>query len=192
MIKLKKLSLIVLTGIIISLTISIVATAVEEPWNWYSSTSGGGEWFFFGLGLTVCLVFFLIPLIIAILACIWIYKDAEKRSKSGAIWVILLIVASLFGSFIGFIIVIVVWLAIRPPIGGVPQQMVSSSDRRCPNCGRVIPMDARVCPYCGKKFNNHLKEEPDEDEDVPEFCNKCGAKLAEDAEFCTKCSAKVK
>jgi len=27
-----------------------------------------------------------------------------------------------------------------------------SSDRRCPNCGRVIPIDARVCPYCGKKF----------------------------------------
>jgi len=152
MIKLKKLSIIVLTSIIISLTISTVATAADDPWDWYSPTSGGDEWFFFGLGLFVCLVLFIVPLIIAILACIWIYKDAEKRGKSGAIWVILLIVASVFGSFIGFIIVIVVWLAIRPPIGGVPQQMAPSSDRRCPNCGRVIPMDARVCPYCGKKF----------------------------------------
>ena len=95
---------------------------------------------------------FLIPLIIAILVCLWIYKDAKKRGKSGALWVILLIVASVFGSFIGFIIVIVVWLVIRPPIGMEPQQAVASSDRRCPNCGRVIPMDARVCPYCGKKF----------------------------------------
>jgi len=25
-------------------------------------------------------------------------------------------------------------------------------DRRCPNCGRVIPLDARICPYCTKKF----------------------------------------
>jgi len=25
-------------------------------------------------------------------------------------------------------------------------------DRRCPNCGRVIPIDARTCQYCSKKF----------------------------------------
>jgi len=27
-----------------------------------------------------------------------------------------------------------------------------SQKRRCPDCGRVIPEDAKVCPYCGKKF----------------------------------------
>lgn len=27
-----------------------------------------------------------------------------------------------------------------------------SSDRYCPDCGRAIPFDARICPYCGKKF----------------------------------------
>ena len=58
MIRLKKLSLIVLTSILISLTISTVATAAEEPWDWYSPNSGGDEWLFFGLGLTACLVFF--------------------------------------------------------------------------------------------------------------------------------------
>ena len=25
-------------------------------------------------------------------------------------------------------------------------------DRRCPNCGRIIPFDSIICPYCGKKF----------------------------------------
>jgi len=33
----------------------------------------------------------------------------------------------------------------------------SSSDhqqRRCPNCGRIIPFDAHVCPYCGRKFES--------------------------------------
>jgi hypothetical protein len=24
--------------------------------------------------------------------------------------------------------------------------------RRCTNCGRVIPPDALLCPFCGKKF----------------------------------------
>ena len=24
--------------------------------------------------------------------------------------------------------------------------------RYCPNCGRGIPFDANICPYCGKKF----------------------------------------
>jgi hypothetical protein len=152
MIRLQKFSLIVLISILISLTVSTVATAAEDPWDWYGQNSSGEEWLFFGLGLTACLIFFLIPFIIAILFCIWIYKDAEKRGKSGAVWVLLLIVASIFGSFIGFLIVIIVWFLIRPPIGSVPQQAAPSSDRRCPNCGRVIPMDAKVCPYCGKKF----------------------------------------
>lgn len=26
------------------------------------------------------------------------------------------------------------------------------SGRICPNCGRPIPMDANICPYCGKNF----------------------------------------
>lgn len=24
--------------------------------------------------------------------------------------------------------------------------------RRCPQCGRIIPEDAKICPYCGKKL----------------------------------------
>ena len=29
---------------------------------------------------------------------------------------------------------------------------LSSEDRRCPNCGRSIPLNARYCPFCSKKF----------------------------------------
>ena len=25
-------------------------------------------------------------------------------------------------------------------------------ERKCSNCGRVVPKDALICPYCGKKF----------------------------------------
>jgi RNA polymerase subunit RPABC4/transcription elongation factor Spt4 len=34
------------------------------------------------------------------------------------------------------------------------------SDRRCPNCGRVIPFDAVLCPYCGNKFRTFFHHEP--------------------------------
>lgn len=66
------------------------------------------------------------------------------------------------------------------------------SDRRCPSCGRTIPFDAKLCPYCGKKFNNHFKEEQGEEEtDVSRFCIKCGEQLEEGVEFCTNCGAKA-
>lgn len=29
------------------------------------------------------------------------------------------------------------------------------NDRRCLNCGRIIPFDARTCPYCSKKFEDY-------------------------------------
>jgi hypothetical protein len=150
--KIKKLSIIAIACILLSLAISTVATATN-PWDLGDTTTDEEAAVLFGLGLTVCLILVIIPLIIAIIACIWIYKDAEKRGKSGALWVILLIVCSLLFSFIGFIVIIIIWLAIRPPIGGAPQQQTGpSGGRMCPNCGRPIPMDAQVCPYCGKDF----------------------------------------
>jgi hypothetical protein len=29
-------------------------------------------------------------------------------------------------------------------------------DRICPNCARPIPFDAKICPYCAKKFESYL------------------------------------
>lgn len=34
-----------------------------------------------------------------------------------------------------------------------------SKDRYCPECGRAIPFDARICPYCGKKFEDNFPTE---------------------------------
>ncbi len=36
-----------------------------------------------------------------------------------------------------------------------PKQNV---DRYCPNCGRKIPHDVNICPYCRKDFLTHLEE----------------------------------
>ena len=35
---------------------------------------------------------------------------------------------------------------------GSPAGATQKHDRYCPNCGRAIPFDANVCPYCGKQF----------------------------------------
>lgn len=139
-----------------------------------------------GISLTCCLIFIIIPFVIAILSCIWIYKDAEKRGKSGALWVILLIIASLLLSFIGFIVVIIFWLAVRPPIGGHPTQQ-QGQGRMCPNCGRPIPMDARICPYCGKNFQNFTSTQ----QITLKYCPHCGVKNKIDAKFCEDCGSQL-
>jgi hypothetical protein len=72
-----------------------------------------------------------------------VYKDAERRGKSGALWLIIIIILGLLG--------IVIWLLVRPPIKKESKK-VEANSRRCPNCGRIIPFDAKYCPYCNKKF----------------------------------------
>ncbi len=114
--------LILMMCVLLTLTITTVVQAQDEEMpDWASDYT---EWIpvlgptLVGLGFALCCVFFLIPLIIAILICIWIYKDAEKRGKQGILWVLLLIVATIFFNILGLIVVIVIWLLVRPPLKG--------------------------------------------------------------------------
>lgn len=132
---------IVLMGLFVLVALSSLAIAADEyDWTDYSDVTTGGA--FLGLGL-VCIILPIIWLVIGILIAIWVYKDAEKRGSSGALWLIIVILTGIIG--------LIIWLVIRPPIGGAPKS-AAASDRKCPSCGRGIPMDAQVCPYCGKKF----------------------------------------
>ena len=120
-----------------------MAIAVVASAQWDSSPPGT-EAAFLGLG-TMCCFIVLIPVIIGILLGIWVYKDAEKRGKSGIMWLLIVWVLGIIG--------LIIWLVVRPPIGGDPAKgNAAGGDRKCPNCGRPIPMDARACPYCAKKF----------------------------------------
>ena len=151
--KTKKLTILLIFTLLTMSVVTVVQAQDEDPFTdqeipeWLKDIPAFGG-FFAGLGLLMCFAFLLILLIIAILLCIWIYKDAERRGKQGVLWLLLLLLATIFLNIIGLIIVIVIWLAIRPPIGGEKKE----PDRRCPNCGRSIPMDAKTCPYCAKKF----------------------------------------
>jgi hypothetical protein len=129
--KLKKSAVYFLVTFLMLLAISVTISA----YNGYFEPLC-----FFGFCGTWVLVWFIIFIAIAI----WVYKDAERRGKSGALWLIVVILLGLIG--------IIIWLIVRPPIGGEPRQPTTSSGRMCPSCGRPIPMDARLCPYCGRKF----------------------------------------
>ncbi len=138
MLNIRKTSLLVAIGLVLSIAISTVATAQWEP-DFNDEAAAGA---FFGLAFLTCIIP-IIWLVIAIIIAIWVYRDAEKRGSSGALWLIIVIITGIIG--------LIIWLVVRPPVGGEKKQ---GSGRTCPNCGRPIPMDARVCPYCSKKFED--------------------------------------
>jgi heme/copper-type cytochrome/quinol oxidase subunit 4 len=61
---------------------------------------------------TMLIIINIISLVIAILICVFMYKDAEKRGKSGVLWAII-------GFFCGCI-GLIIWLIVRPPIQQAP------------------------------------------------------------------------
>ncbi len=144
----EKTILLTLVALMI-ISIATISVTAQDEWDydyaWDEDAAAG--WALFGLG-----AFCILPLIwfiIAIVIAIWVYRDAEKRGSSGALWLIIVIFTGLIG--------LIIWLIVRPPIGGKTAGSTAATgtnDRRCPNCGRVIPMDANVCPYCGKDFGN--------------------------------------
>jgi hypothetical protein len=62
------------------------------------------EWFFFG-GL-LCLIP-VVWFIIAILLCVWVYRDAQSRGMNGALWLIIVLLFGLLG--------LIVYLIVRHP-----------------------------------------------------------------------------
>lgn len=101
-----------------------------DDWDW--------EWWgLAGLGVFMCFIP-VIAIIIAIAIGVWMYRDAERRGENGALWLII----GLIGGIIGLII----WLIVRPDEPAKRKEQ--PSERYCPECGRNIPFDAQVCPYC--------------------------------------------
>ena len=65
-----------------------------------------------------------------------------------------------------------------------------SQQKRCPSCGKVIPLEARFCPNCGTKIPEEEKPaEPEAPaaEAEPEYCPNCGAARDAGTRFCISC-----
>jgi heme/copper-type cytochrome/quinol oxidase subunit 2 len=60
------------------------------------------EWLF-GLGLLFCLIP-IVWFIIAILLCIWVYRDAESRGMNGVLWLIVVLIAGIIGLIIYLVV----------------------------------------------------------------------------------------
>ncbi len=126
--------LLICAGLIAGPAVAQNETDIGDDWGW--------EWLgFAGLGVFICFIP-VIAVIIAIAIGVWMYRDAEKRGESGALWLIIGIVGGIIG--------LIVWLIVRPEIGEKKEEQ--GGERYCPDCGRSIPIDATVCPYCGTRL----------------------------------------
>ena len=63
------------------------------------SVTGG----FLGLLIAICLI----TLVLVILDAVWMYRDAQSRRMDATVWVVLLVLASVFGGLLGLAIVTV-------------------------------------------------------------------------------------
>ena len=65
------------------------------------------------------------------------------------------------------------------------QQPIQQQLRYCQSCGRSIPMDANICPYCTKS-PNQSKINPNN-----KYCPECGKQLPFNTKFCPHCGTKL-
>jgi hypothetical protein len=115
------------------------------------------------LVLALCAVGF----IALIVGALWVYGDAQSRRMDATLWVLLLILGTLFGAgIVGFVIVLVIYLVVREshPVGGgvpygygymppgygpaPPPQQGPPMPPSAPTApAQVIPA---ACPVCGR------------------------------------------
>ena len=95
-----------------------------------------------GAALAVCLLPVILYYVVAILLCIWVYRDAESRGMGGALWLIVVLLTGLIG--------LIIYLVVRKPRGTPSTTPTGAPIRVCPSCGREIAPDAKFCPHCGK------------------------------------------
>lgn len=66
------------------------------------------------------------------------------------------------------------------------------SRRYCDECGRTIPSDAKICPYCGKKFGEIAKSIQKEKQTAEmKTCPSCDFVNKSNSKFCKKCGAEL-
>jgi hypothetical protein len=65
------------------------------------------------LGGICLLASWLIFLILGLLLCVWVYRDAQSRGMSGLFWVLLMLVGSFF--WLGWLVVLIIYIIIRKP-----------------------------------------------------------------------------
>lgn len=137
--------------------------------------------FDFALFWLLC-AFAVAAVVVFVLVALWMYRDAESRGMSAGLWVVVLVLASLFFNFVGGFVVLIIYLIVRsehpvggypagyapppgyypypqaqptappPPPAGVAGMAGSDLPRNCRNCGAPLNPGAAFCAYCGAKI----------------------------------------
>jgi len=108
------------------------------------------EWLGVGLACLIPLIFF----IIAIALAVWVYKDAEKRDESGALWLIIVLLTGIIG--------LIIWLIVRPDMAEVErkrqqQQYYQQPPQQQQQYHQQPPKQSKQCPSC-KNQMRHIDE----------------------------------
>jgi len=128
---------------------------------------------FFVVGYVICLV---IWFVIWIAIAIWVYRDAEERGMSGALWLIIVILIGLIG--------LIIYLVVRtdkPQYGYYPQQQPYQQYPQQPPPAQPPPGDAPPA----------AAPPPAQPQPDVRFCSNCGASLPAGAGHCPNCGTKV-
>ncbi|MCK5031494.1 MAG: DUF996 domain-containing protein [Thermoplasmatales archaeon] len=149
--------------------IMLIAFGAVGGFSWISSlqsaniTDFNTFWEYFGGLIGACVLALIVGWILSVIAAIYLrksYNSIAKHTKVdlfrttgtvyfiGAITTIVLIGFLIL--FIASIIEIIAYFSLPDelPTGAKKEK----SERRCPNCDRIIPEDALTCPYCSKKL----------------------------------------
>jgi len=94
--------------------------------------------------LIIIMLIYVAVFIVWIAAALWAYKDAKKRGLNNpALWGLVVFLCGLIG--------LIIYLVLRNNL-----QKDNKTSRFCTSCGRNIPFDANICPYCKKRFETYL------------------------------------
>ncbi len=87
--------------------------------------------------------FFPIWIVIGVILCVWVYRDAKARGADATLWLVIALLTGIIG--------LIVWLAVRPG-EGAPRTAARSAPSTCPHCGAALTSGAKFCTSCGKKL----------------------------------------
>ena len=149
--------------------IMLIAFGSAGGFTWISSLENANIndfesfWSYFGNIVGGCILSLIVAWILSIIGAIYLrrsYNGITEHTKVGLFkttGTIYLIGSILTIVLIGFLILFIARIIEIIAYFSLPDNLMTTekkekSERRCTNCGRIIPEDAQICPYCGKKF----------------------------------------
>jgi uncharacterized membrane protein len=156
-------------SIIAIFLIMLIAFGAVGGFSWITSlesadiTNFTTFWEYFGSLIGACILALFVGWILSVLAAMYLkkcynaiaeYTKVDLFRTTGTVYFIGAITTIVL---IGFLILFIAKIIEIIAYFTLPDNLTTGdnnepSGRRCPNCGRIIPEDARICPYCSKKF----------------------------------------